>query len=178
VVNRVSGRADEAGVLRSRAVIWTLVAALVAGTAAGAVGARWYGSTELHHRNARLADRASSVMTSALAHRAYYLQDVADMVGVHDDADVGEFSRYARVRRGNDGSVLFIRWLRRSPTGRLLPPREAGPDPVLLTSPSLRGSRLGTPAGRSRRWKRSHARTACAASPSPDPCTSLGVTRS
>jgi diguanylate cyclase (GGDEF)-like protein len=117
---------------------------LVACTAAAAIGARWYGSDDLHKRNARLADHASSALRSALAHKTYYLQDVADMVGVHDDADAEEFSRYSRVRDGADRTVLLVQWLRRSPSGRLLPPRETGPRPILLRSPSLALSSLRT----------------------------------
>jgi len=57
---------------------------------------------------------------------------VADMVGVHDDADKAEFSRYARVRGRNEASVISVEWLRRSPTGRLVPPRDIGPNPLLV----------------------------------------------
>src|SRR4051812_48475156 len=54
------------------------------------------------------------------------------MVGVHDDADATEFSRYARVRGRNEHAVLGVQWLRRSPTGRLQPPEETGPNPILV----------------------------------------------
>jgi len=119
-------------VLRSRYTGWLLVVAVIAGAVATAAGSFVYGSAELRSRNAHLADRASFAVEAALSHKSFYLQDVADMVGVHDDADTEEFSRYARVRNGNDPSVLLVRWLRRSPSGRLLPPYEAGPRPILL----------------------------------------------
>ncbi|CAN5581039.1 hypothetical protein BH20ACT18_BH20ACT18_09310 [soil metagenome] len=53
------------------------------------------------------------------------------MVGVHDDADVNEFSRYARVRGRDEQAVVAVQWIRRSPDGRLEPPRDVGPEPVL-----------------------------------------------
>src|SRR3954453_2650971 len=113
-----------------------LVAAVVAGAVATAAGAFIYSSSDLRSRNAHLADQVSVAVDSALSHQSFYLQDVADMVGVHDDADTEEFSRYARVRNGNDASVVLVRWLRRSPSGRLLPPHEAGPHPILLERPA------------------------------------------
>src|SRR3954447_10321039 len=125
-------------VLRSQATAWLLVAAVLVGAVATAVGAFIYGSADLKSRNAHLADRASLAVSTALSHEAFYLEDVADMVGVHDDADVQEFSRYARVRNGTDSSVLLVRWLRRSPSGKLLPPHDAGPRPVLLDRPAVR----------------------------------------
>ena len=54
------------------------------------------------------------------------------MVGVHDDADATEFSRYAHVRGRNEGAIVGVQWLRRSPSGRLQPPKETGPDPILV----------------------------------------------
>jgi diguanylate cyclase (GGDEF)-like protein len=90
----------------------------------------------LHHNlNAQRSDRVDDArrhIADALRARAYYLEDVADMVGVHDDADATEFSRYAHVRGRNESSVVGVQWLRRSPTGRLQPPRETGPSPILV----------------------------------------------
>ena len=81
-------------------------------------------------RDARVA-KASRHIGEAVRGRTYYLEDVADMVGVHDDADAKEFSRYAPVRGRNEGSVVGVQWLRRSPSGRLQPPREIGAEPIL-----------------------------------------------
>src|SRR5437868_1323291 len=85
-------------------------------------------------RNDRISE-ARHRISEAVRGRAYLLQDVADMIGVHDDADAAEFSRYAHVRGRNELSVVAIQWLRRSPAGRLQPPRETGPDPILVSPP-------------------------------------------
>src|SRR4051794_31104216 len=83
------------------------------------------------HRSDRVGD-ARHQIRDALRHRAFYLEDVADMVGVHDDADVKEFSRYARVRGRDEEAVVAVQWLRRSRSGKLLPPVGVSPDPILV----------------------------------------------
>jgi diguanylate cyclase (GGDEF)-like protein len=157
-------------VLRSQATAWLLVAAVLVGAVATAAGAFIYGSADLKSRNAHLADRASLAVNAALSHEAFYLEDVADMVGVHDDADVQEFSRYARVRNGTDSSVLLVRWLRRSPSGKLLPPHDAGPRPVLLDRPALRGL-----AQAERNATQAKARVVAAATSSRHPAVSAPI---
>src|SRR3954453_16339688 len=82
-------------------------------------------------RAERLGD-AQRHISEALHARAYYLEDVADMVGVHDDADATEFSRYAHVRGSDEGAVVGVQGLGGSPDGHLQPPRETGPDPILV----------------------------------------------
>jgi diguanylate cyclase (GGDEF)-like protein len=91
----------------------------------------------LHHdldssRTGRVSD-ARHRIADALHARAYYLEDVADMVGVHDDADAKEFSRYAHVRGRTAAAIVGVQWLRRSPSGRLQPPKETGASPVLVS---------------------------------------------
>jgi diguanylate cyclase (GGDEF)-like protein len=115
---------------------WALQRATVVILAlASGVAALGIGLVLNHHldtsRSARVDD-ARRHIGEALRARTYYLEDVADMVGVHDDADATEFARYARVRGRNEHAVLGVQWLRRSPSGRLRPPRETGPDPILV----------------------------------------------
>ena len=87
---------------------------------------------DLHSGRAARVDDARQRISAALHARTYYLEDVADMVGVHDDADAKEFSRYAHVRGRDAAGVVGVQWLRRSPSGRLQPPAETGPNPVLV----------------------------------------------
>src|SRR4051795_6497138 len=109
---------------------------------AGAVAALGTALALRHDLNSGRAERlgdAQRHISEALHARAYYLEDVADMVGVHDDADATEFSRYAHVRGSDERSVVSVQWLRRSPSGHLLPPRETGRAPMLV-APDGRGS--------------------------------------
>jgi diguanylate cyclase (GGDEF)-like protein len=108
------------------------VAILAAASVVGALGIALVLHHDLDAGRSRHVDEARSHIAGALHARIYYLEDVADMVGVHDDADATEFSRYARVRGRNDGAVVGVQWLRRSPSGRLQPPKETGPDPILV----------------------------------------------
>ena len=107
-----------------------LVLALASGVAALVI------ALVLHHnletQRSDRVDTARHHVAEALRARAFYLEDVADMVGVHDDADATEFSRYARVRGRNESAVVGVQWLRRSPSGRLQPPRETGASPILV----------------------------------------------
>lgn len=77
--------------------------------------------------NAEVVETTGERLTDAVGGRAYYLSDLADMVGVHDDADVQEFARWAAVRGENESAMVSIQWLRRSPDGKLLPPGDVGP---------------------------------------------------
>jgi hypothetical protein len=102
------------------------VAILAAAGAIGALGIAVVLHHDLDSGRSRRVDDARRYIASALHARIYYLEDVADMVGVHDDADATEFSRYARVRGRNDRAVVGVQWLRRSPSGRLQPPKGNG----------------------------------------------------
>jgi diguanylate cyclase (GGDEF)-like protein len=82
-------------------------------------------------RSSRVDD-ARRHIADAVHARTYYLEDVADMVGVHDDADATEFSRYAHVRGRSESAIVGVQWLRRSPSGRLQPPKETGAQPILV----------------------------------------------
>ena len=62
------------------------------------------------------------------------------MVGVHDDADYPEFSRWAHVRGRNEGAIVSVEWVRHSPSGKLVPPHDIGPHPMLV-APRTRETR-------------------------------------
>ncbi|MDQ6751706.1 MAG: GGDEF domain-containing protein [Actinomycetota bacterium] len=101
------------------------VCALVLAALAGALAAHFVSADRLQSRRSDRVQAASRYIKGALGRRAFYLEDIADMVGVHDDADVSEFSRYANVRGldedGDESAMVGVQWVRRSPTGRLAP---------------------------------------------------------
>ena len=93
-------------------------------TAGGALATYFVSRHNLHSsRNDRVA-AAQQRISDALRRRAYYLEDIGDMVGVHDDADFPEFSRWAHVRGRNEGAIVSVEWIRRSPDGTLVPPHD------------------------------------------------------
>src|SRR5437764_13939273 len=101
------------------------VVVLVLAAVGGALVAHAVSANQLDHDRATRLALVRDRVAATLRQRAYYLEDVADMVGVHDDADVAEFTRYAHVR-GEDAdrdhsAVVAVQWLRRSPSGRLSP---------------------------------------------------------
>jgi diguanylate cyclase (GGDEF)-like protein len=108
------------------------VAILAAASAVAALGIALALHHDLDTGRSHRVDDARHQIAGALRARTYYLEDVADMVGVHDDADATEFSRYAHVRGRNESAIVGVQWLRRSPSGRLQPPKETGPNPILV----------------------------------------------
>jgi diguanylate cyclase (GGDEF)-like protein/PAS domain S-box-containing protein len=119
------------GTLAQRATI----AALLCATLAAAVVAYVAPKHAVDSRRAARVREARQAIQSGLHGRVYYLEDVADMVGVHDDADAKEFSRYSHVRARDDRSIVGVQWLRRSPSGKLLPPHDVGAEPMLIQVP-------------------------------------------
>ncbi len=117
--------AQKAGV---RAVILALVLAVLA----GALAAELVTSGRLDDQQDDRITLAEAQITESLSDRTFYLQDVADMVGVHDDADQDEFARYAKVRGRLDPAVVAVQWVRRTPDGRMVPPNDAPLEPVLV----------------------------------------------
>jgi diguanylate cyclase (GGDEF)-like protein len=124
-----------------------VVSALVLFAVGGAVAAYLVSNDRLHARQTARLDGASDRTSNALRRRAFLLQDLADMIGVHDDADVSEFTRYAHVRgvdEARDGyAFVGIQWVRRSPKGELAPAGDVPPgtklaEPVIF-KPTLRG---------------------------------------
>src|SRR4051794_21670727 len=115
-----------------RLVQRAIVVALVCTTVIAAAVAYLVPRHSLRTERSDRVGEARRQIGDALRHRAYYLEDIADMVGVHDDADVKEFSRYARVRGRDEKAVVAVQWLRRSPSGKLMPPVGVSPDPILV----------------------------------------------
>jgi diguanylate cyclase (GGDEF)-like protein len=114
-----------------------IVVALILAAAVGALAAHLVTTHQLDQSRDRKVATALNEVGDAVHSRTFYLEDVADMVGVHDDADQAEFSRYAHVRSRNDPAVVAVQWLRRSPTGKLVPPRDVGAD-LMLVAPTSR----------------------------------------
>jgi diguanylate cyclase (GGDEF)-like protein len=118
--------------MSSKALQRGIVIAMVLATVGGALAAYFVSRHNLSSTRTDRIDSAQMRISDALRRRAYYLEDVADMVGVHDDADEAEFSRYAHVRGRNEGAIVSVQWIRRSPSGKLAPPAEIGPHPTLV----------------------------------------------
>jgi diguanylate cyclase (GGDEF)-like protein len=116
----------------SKALQRGIVIAMVLATVGGALAAYFVARNNLHSARSDRVDTAREKISDALRRRAYYLEDVADMVGVHDDADEAEFSRWAHVRGRNEAAVISVEWVRHSPSGKLVPPHDIGPHPILV----------------------------------------------
>ena len=96
-----------------------IVAALVVAVVGGAAAAYLVASSQIDSRRSERATSARDTIAAALGRRAYYLEDVADMVG-YNDADVAEFTR-VRPRPGIEQArdafaVEGVQWVRRSPS--------------------------------------------------------------
>jgi diguanylate cyclase (GGDEF)-like protein len=118
----------------------SIVLALIVIAAGAALATHLVSNRQLHSRRSQRVDTAGQAIAGALHRRIFYLEDVADMVGVHDDADVAEFSRYAHVRGydedGDAFAVVAVQWVRGSPSGRLAPAGDV-PSGTQLTTPIL-----------------------------------------
>ena len=132
-----------------------IVAALVVAVVGGAAAAYLVASSQIDSRRSERATSARDTIAAALGRRAYYLEDVADMVGVHNDADVAEFTRYAHVRGLDEARDAFavegVQWVRRSPSGRLAPAGDVPPhtdlrEPLLLRPPAAADEGLANAA--------------------------------
>jgi diguanylate cyclase (GGDEF)-like protein len=132
-----------------------LVAALLSATIASAFAVQRITTHSLASERADRVKTARNHVSDAVKGRAFYLEDLADMVGVHDDAAAEEFSRYAHVRGRNESSIVSVQWVRRSPKGKLVAAAPEDPDPgrtPMLVAPSQRANS-----------KLAHAATASAA---------------
>jgi diguanylate cyclase (GGDEF)-like protein len=118
------------------------VIAMLLVTVGGALATYFVSRHNLHSSRSDRVAAAQHQISDALRRRAYYLEDIGDMVGVHDDADFPEFSRWAHVRGRNEGAVVSVEWIRRSPSGRLVPPHDIGPHPLLVAPTDARDSSL------------------------------------
>jgi diguanylate cyclase (GGDEF)-like protein len=118
----------------SKALQRGIVIAMVLATVGGALAAYLVSRHNLDSTRSDRVDSAQQRISDALRRRAYYLEDIGDMVGVHDDADEAEFSRWAHVRGRNEGAIVSVEWVRRSPSGELVPPHDIGPHPLLVAA--------------------------------------------
>ena len=118
--------------MTSKALQRAVVIAMLLLTLGGALATYLVSRHNLHATRSDRVAAAQQRISDALRRRAYYLEDIGDMVGVHGDADFPEFSRWAHVRGRNEGAIVSVEWVRRSPTGSLVPPRDIGPHPVLV----------------------------------------------
>ena len=105
---------------------------MVLATVGGALAAYLVSRHNLDSTRTDRIESAQQRISDAVRRRVYYLQDVGDMVGVHDDADYPEFSRWAHVRGRNEGAIVSVEWIRHSPSGKLVPPHDIGPQPMLV----------------------------------------------
>src|SRR3954453_4115497 len=126
----------------SKALQRGIVIAMVLATVGGALAAYFVSRHNLDSTRTARVEGAQQRIWDALRRRAYYLQDIGDMVGVHDDADEAEFSRWANVRGRNEGAIVGVEWVRRSPSGRFVPPNDIGPHPVLVSPGAARNAAL------------------------------------
>src|SRR6478672_12432025 len=106
-----------------------IVGVLLAASIGAAVAVHAVSTSGLHDKRVGRIQAVRHRITDAVQRRTYFLEDLADMVGVHDDAAAAEFSRYAHVRGRDERAVVAVQWVRRSPSGRLVPPSAPDPDP-------------------------------------------------
>jgi diguanylate cyclase (GGDEF)-like protein/putative nucleotidyltransferase with HDIG domain len=115
-----------------------LVAVIVIAAIGAAIEIHTSSTQRLHNRLTTRVQGARTRLSDALQKSSYFLEDDADMIGVHDDAAAEEFNRYAHVRRNDQGryAVVSVQWVRHSPSGKLVPASapdpNPGPTPVLI----------------------------------------------
>src|SRR6476661_3152995 len=121
-----------------------IVGVMLVATIGAAVAVHVVSTHGLHDRRVNRLQTARHRVADALQRRTYFLEDLADMVGVHDDAAAAEFSRYAHVRGREERAIVSVEWVRGSPSGRLVPPADPdpnpGPTPVLI-APAVQANR-------------------------------------
>jgi diguanylate cyclase (GGDEF)-like protein len=126
--------------MSSRLAQRAIVAALLVVALGTAIAVHISSTQGLHERRASRLQVARHRVADALQRRTYFLEDLADMVGVHDDAAAAEFSRYAHVRGRDERAIVSVDWVRRSPHGGLVPAAapdpDPGPTPVLIAPAS------------------------------------------
>ncbi|HLB20868.1 MAG TPA: hypothetical protein VK605_02080, partial [Solirubrobacteraceae bacterium] len=115
--------------MSTRLVQRTIVATMVLATLGAALAVHVASTQGLHDRRANRLQTVRHRVSDAVQRRTYFLEDLADMVGVHDDAAAAEFSRYAHVRGRDERAVVAVQWVRRAPNGKLVPPAAPDPDP-------------------------------------------------
>jgi diguanylate cyclase (GGDEF)-like protein/putative nucleotidyltransferase with HDIG domain len=129
-----------------------LVAVILIAALGAATAIKLTSTQGLHNRLANRLQTARTRLSEALQKTSYFLEDDADMVGVHDDAAAAEFNRYAHVRRRDQGqyAVVSVQWVRHSPSGKLVPPAapdpNPGPTPILIAPADRADSALADAA--------------------------------
>jgi diguanylate cyclase (GGDEF)-like protein len=122
--------------MRARLVQRGIVAVLAIAALGAAISVHITSTQGLHDRRVNRLETARTRVADALARRTYFLEDLADMVGVHDDAAAEEFNRYGHVRGRDERAIVSVQWVRRSPSGKLVPPAapdpNPGPNPVVI----------------------------------------------
>jgi diguanylate cyclase (GGDEF)-like protein len=121
--------------MRTRLVQRVIVAVIALAALGAAIAVHLSSTHDLDKRRESRLQAARHRVADAVQRRTYFLEDLADMVGVHDDAAAEEFSRYAHVRGRDERAVVAVEWVRRSPGGKLVPP--AAPDPNPGPTPML-----------------------------------------
>jgi diguanylate cyclase (GGDEF)-like protein len=121
--------------MNTRVLQRTIIGVLLITTLGAALAVHIVSAQNLHDSRADRLRTARHLLDEALQRRTYFLEDLADMVGVHDDAAAAEFVRYAHVRGRNERAVVSAQWVRRSPNGKLVP--AAAPDPNPGATPVL-----------------------------------------
>jgi diguanylate cyclase (GGDEF)-like protein len=156
-LNSAAERVDEWD-MGTRLVQRGIVAVLAIAALGAAIAVHITSTQSLHDRRVSRLQTARHRVADALQRRTYFLEDLADMVGVHDDAAAAEFSRYAHVRGREERAIVSVQWVRRSPSGKLVPPAapdpNPGPTPVLI-APAVQAN--GTLADAAREHAASHA---------------------
>ena len=104
--------------MSTRLVQRAIVAALAIAALGAAIAVHITSTHGLHERRVNRLQTARHRVADALQRRTYFLEDLADMVGVHDDAAAAEFSRYAHVRGREERAIVSVQWVRRSPSGK------------------------------------------------------------
>jgi diguanylate cyclase (GGDEF)-like protein len=127
-----------------------LVAALLSATVASAIAVQRITTHSLDSGRTERLNTAQQQIADAVKRRTFYLEDLADMVGVHDDAAAAEFARYAHVRGRNEHAIVSVQWVRRSPNGKLVPPAPEDPnpgrDPMLIAASQRANAKLANAA--------------------------------
>jgi diguanylate cyclase (GGDEF)-like protein len=131
----------------SKALQRGIVLAMVLVTVGGALATYFVSHHNLDSTRSDRVNAAQTRISDALRRRAFYLEDIGDMVGVHDDADLAEFSRWAHVRGRSEGAIVGVEWIRRSPRGELVPPHDVGPHPLLVAPTDPTNAALANAVG-------------------------------
>jgi diguanylate cyclase (GGDEF)-like protein len=120
-----------------------IVGVLLLAAIGAAIAAHVVTTQGLHDKRSNRLQAARHRIADAVQRRTYFLEDLADMVGVHDDAAAAEFARYAHVRGRDEGSVVSVQWVRKAPHGSLVPPADGDPNPgptPTLIAPAAAGN--------------------------------------